>query len=63
MRLGLSSTVGLLSLLTGRVHSAGAPLHFALTPVLLTSDLVMQEELKTYLAHRLGARFDHEIAR
>jgi hypothetical protein len=48
MLLGFGSTVGLLSLHTRRVHSAGTPLRFALTPVLLTSDLLMLEELKAY---------------
>lgn len=37
-----------------RARSADTPLRFALTPVLLTSDLVMLEELKTYLAHAMG---------
>lgn len=37
-----------------RAQSADAPLRFALTPVLLTSDLVMLEELKAYLAHAMG---------
>ena len=32
-----------------RLRADEAPLRFALTPVLLTSDLVMLEELKTYL--------------
>jgi hypothetical protein len=49
MLLGLGSTVGLLSLHTRRVHCMGAPLRFALTPVLLSSDHVMLEELKAYL--------------
>lgn len=35
-------------------RSADAPLRFALTPVLLTSDLVMLEALKDYLAHAMG---------
>ena len=42
MLLGLGSTVGLLSLYARRVRAVGAPLRFALTPVLLTSDLVMR---------------------
>lgn len=62
MLLGLGSTVGLLSLHTRRVHSAGAPLRFALTPVLLTSDLVMLEELKAYLA-RATERPVHLVTR
>jgi phosphonate transport system substrate-binding protein len=33
-----------------RARAAEAPLRFALTPVLLTSDLLMLEELKAYLA-------------
>ena len=62
MLLGLGSTVGLLSLHTRRVHCAGAPLRFALTPVLLTSDLVMLEELKAYLA-RATERPVHLVTR
>jgi len=62
MLLGLGSTVGLLLLHTRRVHSAGAPLRFALTPVLLTSDLVMLEELKAYLA-RATERPVHLVTR
>jgi hypothetical protein len=54
MLLGLGSTVGLLSLHTRRVHSAGAPLRFALTPVLLTSDLIMLEELRPTSRVRLS---------
>jgi hypothetical protein len=59
MLLSLGSTIGLLPLHTRRALSAGAPLRFALTPVLLTSDLVMLEELKAYAlagvaAHRTG---------
>lgn len=34
----------------GRVRAQNVPVRFALTPVLLTSDLVMLEELKKYLA-------------
>jgi phosphonate transport system substrate-binding protein len=36
-----------------RSASADTPLRFALTPVLLTSDLLMLEELKAYLAHAM----------
>lgn len=45
-----------------RAQSAERPLRFALTPVLLTSDLVMLEEFKTYLADALG-RPVHLISR
>lgn len=41
-------------MLPTRAQSTDAPLRFALTPVLLTSDLVMLEELKAYLAHAMG---------
>lgn len=37
-----------------RAQSADAPLRFALTPVLLTSDLGMLEMLKDYLAHAMS---------
>ena len=37
-----------------RTRAADAPLRLALTPVLLTSDLVMLEALKDYLAHAMG---------
>ena len=62
MLLGLGSTIGLLPLHTRRALSAGAPLRFALTPVLLTSDLVMLEELKAYLA-RATERPVHLVTR
>lgn len=62
MLLGLGSTVGLLSLHAQRAQSAGTPLRFALTPVLLTSDLVMLEELKAYLA-RATERPVHLVTR
>jgi phosphate/phosphite/phosphonate ABC transporter binding protein len=48
--LGLGSATSLVSIGTRRAVSVETPLRFALTPVLLTSDLVMLEELKTYLA-------------
>jgi phosphonate transport system substrate-binding protein len=51
---GLSSMVGLAS--SGTLHAqsaAASPLRFALTPVLLTSDLIMLEELKLYLSRAL----------
>lgn len=51
---GLGSAMGLASLYGPRVRSADAPLRFALTPVLLTSDLLMLEELKAYLARATG---------
>jgi phosphonate transport system substrate-binding protein len=37
----------------GRTAAAHSPLRFALTPVLLTSDLLMLEELKAYLARAM----------
>lgn len=37
----------------GRAAAGEAPFRFALTPVLLTSDLVMLEELKAYLARAM----------
>jgi len=52
--LGLGSTLGLMSLRVRHAHAADAPLRFALTPVLLTSDLLMLEELKAYLARATG---------
>ena len=59
---GLGSSAGLL-LAPGRsLRASGAPLRFALTPVLLTSDLVMLEELKTYLSRAIG-RPVHLISR
>lgn len=51
---GLGSAMGLVSLRGPRAQSASAPLRFALTPVLLTSDLLMLEELKAYLARATG---------
>jgi phosphonate transport system substrate-binding protein len=51
--LGLAGTVGLASLPAWQGRSATVPLRFALTPVLLTSDLVMLEELKAYLARTM----------
>jgi phosphonate transport system substrate-binding protein len=62
MLLGLGSTIGLLPLHTRRALPADAPLRFALTPVLLTSDLVMLEELKAYLARATG-RSVHLVTR
>jgi ABC-type phosphate/phosphonate transport system substrate-binding protein len=50
---GLGSMAGLVSFRTLRAESAAAPLRFALTPVLLTSDLMMLEELKLYLSRAL----------
>jgi phosphonate transport system substrate-binding protein len=47
--LGLGSAAGL-AWGARRARAASTPLRFALTPVLLTSDLVMLEELKAYLA-------------
>lgn len=51
--LGLAGAVGLASLPAWQARSASAALRFALTPVLLTSDLVMLEELKAYLARAM----------
>lgn len=51
---GLGSAMGLASVYGPRARSADAPLRFALTPVLLTSDLLMLEELKAYLARATG---------
>ncbi len=53
MLLGLGSACGLMSAGSRPAQSAGAPLRFALTPVLLTSDLLMLEELKGYLARAI----------
>lgn len=39
--------------MTGRGAAGRSPLRFALTPVLLTSDLLMLEELKAYLARAI----------
>lgn len=59
--LGLGSAAGL-TLVPRRAHSASTPLRFALTPVLLTSDLLMLEELKAYLA-RATERPVHLVTR
>jgi phosphonate transport system substrate-binding protein len=61
MLLGLGS-VGLMPWGLPYARSADAPLRFALTPVLLTSDLVMLEELKAYLA-RVTERPVHLVTR
>src|SRR5262245_48939325 len=46
--------VGLASFGTPQAESAAAaPLRFVLTPVLLTSDLIMLEELKAYLSRAI----------
>jgi phosphonate transport system substrate-binding protein len=50
---GLGSMVGLASSRGLHAQSATSPLRFALTPVLLTSDLIMLEELKAYLSRAL----------
>ena len=60
--LGLSSAASLMSLRAQPAQSAGSPLRFALTPVLLTSDLVMLEELKAYLS-RATERPVHLVTR
>ena len=62
MLLGLGSTLGLMSMRVRRSQAADAPLRFALTPVLLTSDLLMLEELKAYLA-RATERPVHLVTR
>src|SRR5262245_17747158 len=62
MLLGLGSAAGLMSWRMRTAQSADAPLRFALTPVLLTSDLVMLEELKAYLA-RATERPVHLVTR
>ncbi|MGH6816251.1 MAG: PhnD/SsuA/transferrin family substrate-binding protein [Hyphomicrobiaceae bacterium] len=46
----------------GPATTSAAPLRFALTPVLLTSDLLMLEELKRYLA-RVIERPVHLVTR
>jgi phosphonate transport system substrate-binding protein len=51
---GGGSLAASFGVLGARAHAADAPLRFALTPVLLTSDLVMLEALKDYLAHAMG---------
>lgn len=53
MLLGLGSACSLMSAGARSARSTGAPLRFALTPVLLTSDLLMLEELKGYLARAI----------
>jgi phosphonate transport system substrate-binding protein len=50
---GLGSMLGLMSSRALHAQSAASPLRFALTPVLLTSDLMMLEELKLYLSRAL----------
>ncbi len=52
----LAGLAGLASLASVSRHTgaAGAPLRFALTPVLLTSDLAMLEEFKTYLSRAIA---------
>jgi len=51
---GGGSLAASFGVLGARAHAADAPLRFALTPVLLTSDLVMLEALKDYLARAMG---------
>jgi phosphonate transport system substrate-binding protein len=51
---GLAGAAGLVLSRAPQAWSADAPLRFALTPVLLTSDLVMLDELKDYLSRSLG---------
>jgi len=65
----LGSGVGVMSLGARQARSAAVPLRFALTPVLLTSDLIMLEELKSYLAraierpvHLITRRTQQEIS-
>lgn len=53
MLLGLGSAFSLMSAASRSAWSTGAPLRFALTPVLLTSDLLMLEELKRYLSRAI----------
>lgn len=60
--LGLGSACGLMPAGTRPAQSTGAPLRFALTPVLLTSDLLMLEELKAYLS-RATERPVHLVTR
>jgi phosphonate transport system substrate-binding protein len=59
---GLASTSSLLLAPRQLAWASETPLRFALTPVLLTSDLVMLEELKAYLARSIG-RPVHLISR
>ncbi len=59
---GLASASGLCLTSRQPTWASEAPLRFALTPVLLTSDLVMLEELKSYLARATG-RLVHLISR
>ena len=51
--MGVPSGAAAAALVAGHASAIEAPLRFALTPVLLTSDLVMLEELKTYLARAI----------
>jgi phosphonate transport system substrate-binding protein len=51
---GGGSLAASLGMIRAQAHAADAPLRFALTPVLLTSDLVMLEALKNYLARTMG---------
>ena len=51
---GAGSLAASFGVIGTRARSAGAPLRFALTPVLLTSDLGMLEVLKDYLAHAMN---------
>ena len=60
--LGLGSAAACLPIVPAPGVSSSLPLRFALTPVLLTSDLVMIEELKAYLSRTL-ARPVHLITR
>lgn len=59
---GLGSSAGLILSRASPVQTAAPPLRFALTPVLLTSDLLMLEELKTYLT-RATERPVHLVTR
>jgi phosphonate transport system substrate-binding protein len=52
--LSLGSAVGSLWLSARHARGAVTPLRFALTPVLLTSDLLMLEELKAYLSRAIA---------
>ena len=51
---GAGSLAASFGVIGARARAKDAPLRFALTPVLLTSDLVMLEALKAYLAHAMG---------
>ena len=59
---GFGSMAGVAIVPRRALRASEAPLRFALTPVLLTSDLVMLEELKAYLARAIG-RPVHLISR